>query len=280
MIFPFSLFAREKVLFEKESLYHHIVVIEQDGVRYMKFGNNILQSAVYTANPLELQLEYTKYLPLSMLFNRQANRILMIGLGGGAFPRYMREYFPNMQIDVVEIDPMVAEAAKKYFYFKEDSRCKLSILDGRVFIKRSENKYDIIVLDAYNSDSIPFHLTTKEFLTEIKEDLSPGGVVAANLWSSDYDLYRAIIKTYGEVFPYLYKFRVWGKNNIVLVAGEEKFDKKEIIHRAGLLQEALKFDYDFVFAASQLDMNEVELTGVPVLTDDYAPVDKLQHMGK
>ena len=280
MLFPLSLFSREKVILEKESLYHHIVITEQDGIRYMKFGNNILQSAVYIDNPVPLRLEYTKYFPLGLVFNRGTRRVLMIGLGGGAVPRYLRTYLPDLLIDVVEIDPLVAKLAKEYFYFSEDPYCKLRIMDGRVFIKRSRKKYDIIYLDAYNSDSIPFHLTTKEFLEEIKQDLEEGGVVVANLWTSDYELYRAMVKTYGEVFSNLFRFKVWGKNNVVLIAGEEEFEGGDIVRRAGQLQDVLNFDYDFVRAATHLDRRSLDLSDAPVLTDDYAPVDKLINIGK
>ena len=79
--------AAEKIIMEKESIYHHIVVSESAGVRYMKFGNNIVQSAVYIDDPIALQLEYTKYLPLSLLFKPDARSILTIGLGGGAVQR-------------------------------------------------------------------------------------------------------------------------------------------------------------------------------------------------
>jgi len=270
--------AAEKIILEKESIYHHIVVSESAGVRYMKFGNNIVQSAVYIDDPVALQLEYTKYLPLALLFKPDARSILTIGLGGGAVQRVIKEHLPQIQIEAVEIDPEVVEIAKEYFFVEQYAPYNIVVTDGRVHLMRSKKKFDIIILDAYNADSIPFHLTTVEFLEIAESKLNPGGVVASNVWCSEAHLYWAMLKTYQEVFPYVYRFKVFGKNNVIIVACNQKLSKFDIVQKAANLQLKAGFPYDYIFCADQLDISNVDLKKVKPLTDDYAPVDWLKHL--
>lgn len=278
--FPFSIFAQEKVIFEKESVYHHIVVAEYKGIRYMKFGNNIVQSAIDIDNPATLQVEYTKYLPLCLVFKADCQNMLIVGMGGGAVPRLIRDYCPDIKMDVVEIDPVVVYTAQKYFFVEEYPGYEIIVMDGRIFIKKTAKTYDIIILDAYNSDSIPFHMTTVEFLREAKAKLNNDGVIVANLWSSEYDLFLAMLKTYRQVFKYIYKFNVVGKNNIILVACDRKIEPYAIVQKAAELQRIVNFPYDFTEKASHLDERILNTDIVPMLTDDYAPVDWLQHRKK
>jgi len=278
--FPMFTFAKGKILLEKDSMYHHIIISEDAGVRYMKFGNRIVQSAVDIEDPVALKVEYTKYMPLGLIFKSNCMNMLIVGLGGGALPRLINDYCPEIKMDVVEIDPVVVEMAKRYFFVEENPRYEIMVMDGRVFIKRSKKKYDIIILDAYNSDSIPFHMTTVEFLQEAKERLSGDGVIITNLWSSDVQLYISMVKTYEQVFDYLYRFQVWGKNNIILAACDREFDPYALVQRAALLQGAVHFPYDFAGKASHLDRRTLDTSKAPILTDDYAPVDWLQHKGK
>jgi len=273
-----SIFAAEKVILEKESLYHHIVVTQNAGLRYMKFGNSIVQSAVYIDDPVSLQVEYTKYLPLALLFKPNSLSLLTIGLGGGAVPRIIKEYLPEIQIEAVEIDPAVVEIAKKYFFLEQYPAYNIAVMDGRVYLMRSKKKFDIILLDAYNADSIPFHLTTIEFLLLVKSRLNSGGVVASNLWCSEPHLFQAMLKTFQQAFPYVYRFKVFGKNNVIIIACGQKLGRFDIVQRAADFQLRVGFPYDYVFCADQLDLSSIDLNSAKLLTDDYAPVDWLKHL--
>ena len=278
ILIPMLLFAKEKTILEKESPYHHIVVSENAGVRYLKFGNNIIQSAVYIDDPIGMKIEYTKYLTLPLLFKPDAQSLLTIGLGGGAVPRLLSEYLPQISTTAIEIDPAVVEIARQYFFIQDTPPYNIVVMDGRVFLMRNKSKYDIIVLDAYDADAIPFHLTTLEFIKILKSRLNPSGIAASNVWSSDVHLYNAMVKTYSEVFEYIYRFKVFGKNNVIIVAADVKLSRFDIIRKAASFQEQFGFPFDFVFCADQLDESEMSLEDVKVLTDDHAPVDYLKHL--
>ena len=111
----------------------------------------------------------------------------------------------------------------KYFSTKLTNRIKVYAYDGRIFIKRTPKKYDVIVLDAYNADFIPFHLMTKEFLVEVKGKLKNGGVVCQNVWTT-HRLMKRILMTFKSVFKYVYISRGFKSNNAVILASDSKPD--------------------------------------------------------
>lgn len=266
-----KLFNREKILVQRESLYNRIVITEEDNVRYLRFGNRILQSAVYVDDTIAMRVDYTKYMPLGLAFRPESRDVLLIGLGAGAIPRLQAKHCPHIRVDAVEIDQMVVDLAKEYLHLSENPGYNIIVTDGRRFLKRSNKRYDIIMIDAYNAEYIPYHLTTVEFLHEAKSRLSEGGVMVANLWSSNEELYLSMVKTYEEVFDYIHRFRVWRKNNVILVAAGEKISPQSIAERASEIQDKFHFPYDFVRTAKHLDTGRLDTSSAELLTDESAP---------
>ena len=110
--------------------------------------------------------------------------MLIIGLGGGSIPKKLQKEFPNLEMDVVEIDPEVIKIAKDHFNVTRAKSLRLHAQDGRLFLTRTQNQYDVILLDAYFTDAMPFHLATKEFFELAQRKLTPNGIVVANLISA------------------------------------------------------------------------------------------------
>lgn len=283
--------AAPDVVYQKDSLYHRIIVRDAGSIRYLHFDNSY-QSGINLENPDVQVFAYTRYLHLSRLFAPDARRLLFVGLGGGAAPsRFLRDY-PETLIDVVEIDPEVIRVAKEYFQLPQDERLRLHNADGRRFIQTSRDAYDSVILDAYFSDAIPFHLTTKEFLEEVRARLAPGGIVTANLIGAvagpQSRLFRSMLKTYQEVFDQVYVFPVGqtlGVNdqavrNIIVVAttSPERLGKAELRARAEAMRRSGAMRMDVWTFVADLIEEEIPTDGVPVLTDDFAPVDSLQHL--
>jgi len=275
-----------RVLFEADSVYHHIVVTEDNQARYLRFDRSF-QSGMMLADPFESPFLYAAYAHLGLIFAPRAKRVLVIGLGGGSIPkRFWRDY-PEMTVEVAEIDPMVVDVAKRFFEVREDPRLHIVSQDGRLFLRRTGKTYDLIILDAYFAESIPFHLTTKEFYTLVKSRLAPGGVVVSNLLGQlrgpRSSLFRAMYKTHGEVFAGLYPFAVALQpdedvaaiRNIMLVATTERgMSRTEILARARQTAGRVRFPRFLSYAADYY-ADVIPLEDVPVLTDDYAPVDTL-----
>ena len=99
--------------------------------------------------------------------------MLFIGLGGGSAQKRMWRDFPDVQIEVAELDPEVVDVAKRFFALPSRPAPEGQAEDGRRFLTRRDDRWDVIVIDAYYSDSIPFHLTTQEFLELARSRLIP-----------------------------------------------------------------------------------------------------------
>ena len=107
-------------------------------------------------------------MPLALALVAQPQRVLVVGLGGGSLPSLLRKHFPRLVIDVVDIDPVVVEVAKKFFGFREDAAMRVVVDDGRHYLQQYRDRYDIIFLDAFGDESTPYDLTTLEFLQSMR----------------------------------------------------------------------------------------------------------------
>ena len=196
----------------------------------------------------------------------------MIGGSAYTYPREFIQNYPNAKIDVVEIDSGMTDVAKEHFGLKDEKNLAIYHQDGRMYLNENKKKYDVIFGDAFNSSpSIPFQLTTKEAVIKEYEALRDSGVVMVNIISAiegeKGKFARAEYATYKTVFPQVFLFTVLNiedtdqTQNIMLVAlkSEEIFKwespDKEI---SGFLSQVWK-------KSIQDD--------VPVLTDDFAPVE-------
>ena len=261
-------------LYSVKSLYRNITVTEEDGLRCMKFGRNVLarQSCVQLSDHDKLVFNYTKMMMASLYLNPDPKHVLIVGLGGGTLPSALQKLFPNARIDVAEIDPAITEVAKKYFYFTPNSKMQVAEEDGRVFVKRAlkkKEKYDLVMLDAFDHEYIPEHMLTKEFLQEVRGLLSEKGVLASNTFSSS-KLFNYESATYYSVFGNFYRLK--SSNRVILLRMGGLPAMAEINQNAALIDNRLR-----VFGTGKdelLPMIAVE-SGWPadakVLTDQYSP---------
>ena len=158
-------------------------------------------------------------MPVTLSWPRNPLRVLIVGLGGGTLPSLLRKHYPRMAIDVVDIDPDVVAVAKKYFGFHEDALMHAYVEDGRRFIEKCKQPYDIIFLDAFGPENIPYDLATKEFLLAVRRAIGPNGVVAGNVWSqSSNPLHDAMLRTYQEVFDDVYVIETGESENEIFLA--------------------------------------------------------------
>jgi spermidine synthase len=164
------------------------------------------ESAVDLADPLTQQVPYTKTLYAGLIFQPKPRKVLMVGLGGAGFHRLFTVAFPDTTLQTVELDPKVVELTKDRLYFKPTDKTPIATQDGRIYIKRSTEKWDWIILDAYRGGYVPPHLKTKEFYQECAAKLADDGVLLTNLHATTA-LFYADLKTLAEVFPQIVLFR-------------------------------------------------------------------------
>lgn len=227
------------------------------------------QSAMFLNSP-ELALNYPKYYHLLRYYKPDFRETLIIGGAAYSFPQdYLRTY-PDKRIDVVEIDPQMTEIAQKYFGLQDNPNLRIFHEDGRIFLNKNTKKYDVILVDAFNSMySIPFHMTTREAVEKMSDSLTDDGVLILNLISAVEGtgamFLQAEYKTFAEKFPFLHLFRVEPEKplnvtqNLILVAAKTA-KKAEIAD--GQISAFLNNKYE----------NPIE-TNLPILTDDFAPVE-------
>lgn len=241
--------ADQTVLYEKASAYSTIVVTEEEhGLRTLRFGKNgARQSVVKLGDPDYLALPYARVALVGLALSEEPRRMLVVGLGGGTLPMFLRKHYPNATIDAVDIDPEVVDVAKKFFGFREDELMNAHVGDGRQFIEKLRQPYDVIFLDAFGSDSVPAHLTTQEFLRAVRRAVTPGGVVVGNLWGRGSNpLYDSMVRTYQEVFDELFILDVRDAGNMILLALPRKqpLSGDELMHLARKASAAKRFPFD------------------------------------
>ncbi len=281
-----------QLLLERDTVYHRIRVHEDAAWRYLRFDRS-LQGGMLLKDPTVSPLRYTDYVHLAWLFSPALRRVLVIGLGAGSIPKRFLATYPQVAVDSVELDPVVVDVARQYFAVTAGPRHRIIVQDGRQYVRRADERYDLIVVDAYFADAIPFHLVTREFMTQMKDKLAPGGVVVANvvgaLGGTNSKLFRSIYKTYATEFSSLAVFPVG------FSLGKEVETTRTILLFAtsapGLTHARMAARLDELLGAKKLSElvtksflrdyfeQPIPTTDVPVLTDDYAPVDMLPVYG-
>jgi len=243
-------------------------------------------------NHLMGHFEYTEYFHLPWLWNTQLSNVLMIGLGGASVQRSFAHYYPQVRLETVGIDAMVVQVAKDYFGFKESPTQRVQTEDGRVYLRRSQSSYDLIIADAYvkgrYGSSIPYHLATREFFELAKARLTTNGMMAYNVigtmegWKKD--ILGAMYKTMKSVFPHVYVFPATTSQNVVLIGTVDptRMNMVEIRERAKALVQSGRVQLpDFEKRVQMLRFQTPSGTfQAKVLTDDFAPIDGLLTKGR
>jgi len=275
-------------IYETDTPYHHLVVADaydpstQSTTRFLIMDDN-LHSAMDLQNPNLTVFPYTDYFHIGLLLNPNVTRVLFIGGGGFTGPKAFLRDYPNVTVDVAEIDPEVVRVAEQYFAVNASNpRLHIYIDDGRVFLQGTTQRYDLIVLDAYSRSYVPFHLMTLEFFKLVDSHLTSNGIVISNLisgkTSSNAQLLTAETTTMSQVFPNVYTFAVQGASdtdpqNVIIVATLSAHhlgvtDFEELASTSAIVRIPGMNDY----LANYFTLNG---TNAPILTDNYAPVETM-----
>lgn len=204
---------RDKVLYEKESTFHRISVIENEIGRFLHFKNTFqagfINSDFYSGN-----LPYINYFLIPYLMNKNIKKILLVGMGTGKLVKDFEYLFEKLvRIDVVDIEENIVEIAEEYFGFEASDKFNFHLQDGRIFLRQSKTKYDLIVVDVANNDGIDGRFIEDEYLLEIKKSLKKDGIFVSNLCSSaEFESPKNkflpfILEKYKKIFKYVEVFR-------------------------------------------------------------------------
>jgi len=216
---------------------------------------------------------------IALAYPPEVKRVLMLGLGGGSMSTYLGRFMPEIRIDTVEIDPGVLTAAKKYFGIIDTSRVRYLESDGRVYLNRHKETYDLILVDAFQGGYVPFHLLTREFYTLLKQRLSPGGAAVFNVHDGT-KLYASTLLTLRAVFPSVHLYPSGEGEVQSVVTAEPAPDQATLSARAAALQEQYRFRFPLpALLARRTEKDNTRFTG-DLLTDDFAPVNVYDKIGQ
>ncbi len=277
IFFPTSFSALAGTIYQGESGYNYIQVIERNGTRYLLLNEGQGIHSVY--NPATVQTNGTwDYFTIAPFFNAppytvdRVKRLAVIGLAAGTIPRLFTAIYGPIPIDGIEIDPKIVQVGRDYFGMTEPN-LNVIVGDGRAALANSTRQYDVIAVDAFRVPYIPWHLTTREYLQDLQRHLTSDGVLAINVGRTrtDYQMVDAIAKTAAQVFPSVYVVDVPGTLNSIVYATQQSTSFDNL--RANLDN----MPHPVLRNAAQQALAKVHPRNPDALTftDDRAPVERL-----
>ena len=218
------------------------------------------------------------YFTLAPFFNAppyspdRVKRLAIVGLAAGTIARSYTAIYGPLPIDGIEIDPRIVEVGRKYFDLNLRN-LNVIIGDGRVALASSPYRYSVVAIDAFRVPYIPWHLTTREYLIEIRQHLDDDGVLALNVGHTraDYSMVDAVARTAMTVFPSVYAINVSGSLNSIVFATMQPTSIDNL--RANL--DAMPHPLVRSVAERALQNVHTVAAGAIVFTDDQAPVERL-----
>ena len=210
-------------IFETESAYNYIQVLEINGTRYLRLNDGQGVHSEYNPHTLTYGGPWQQFLVAPFFYpeRRPADirRIAIVGLAAGTTARQAAAVFPNVVIDGIEIDPKIVQVGRDYFGLNLPN-LNIIIGDGRWGLEQSPQKYDLICVDAYRPPYIPPHLTTREFFQIAAGHLNQDGALAINVGRAPGDrrLIDGLATTIGTIFSSIYVMDIPDTFNSILYA--------------------------------------------------------------
>lgn len=206
------------LLFERESQYQYIQVVQRDDRRLLYLNEGEAVHSIWHPDSVFTGGEWDMFLTLPALMGRTPRYAATLGNAGGTTARAFRALFPTVRIDGVEIDPAVSDAGRAYFGIQEDAYLRVVDADARPFLRSTARRYDLIMIDAYRQPYVPFYLATHEFFDLVRSRLRPGGAVALNVTTlpGDERLVQGVAGTLATAFPQVVTWRPLRFNTLVV----------------------------------------------------------------
>jgi len=265
------------VIYSEESEYNLVRVIERDRELIMVLNSDKWGQSITNKDSI-LSYRYYDYFNLAPLISEGENA-LVLGMGSGVSVVQFRNFFPNLSIDAVEIDPRVVETSYNFFNLpKNDDKLNVYIEDAKSFLKTTSKKYDVIEVDMYNGDIyVPFYLVTEEFFKEINNHLKDNGVLIMNVAAIEesenkYSVFNPISNTIASVFPSAFAIRI--PHNVIVIATKTHTSKEEIMNKIKLGKNNVK-ELGTVTSTAMNNLEEIKPDNNKIiLTDDKSPIEK------
>jgi spermidine synthase len=259
------------VIFEAESPYQFIQVVQQsDGTRILHLNEGWADHSVWRRDQVLTGGYWDQFLLAPALHAGSFRNLAMIGYAGGTVGRAYGTFWPDVNVQGIELDPEVTSVGRRYFGLGDNPRVHVASADGRTFLEQHTARYDAIFLDAFRQPYIPFYLTTQEFWSLAISRLHPGGIVMANVGRvpGDDRLPDAIGGTMATRFASVYSWPV-GRFNVIVAGFTRPVTRAQLLQRLAGMPLALT-----PVRGLAVGLRPVAASNDP-LTDDRAPVEWL-----
>ncbi|HEU5206684.1 MAG TPA: fused MFS/spermidine synthase [Gaiellaceae bacterium] len=216
---PGAIKAEEGLIHEETSYYQYIGVVERpDGRRLLHLNEGVAVHSVWRPDSVLTGGVWDAFLALPPLLGRPLERVAILGNAAGTTARALGVYYPDATVDGVELDPAVSRVGRRYFGMGENAQLSVHDADARPFLRSTDERYDLIVVDAYRQPYVPFYLATREFFRLVRDHLRPGGIVALNVAAvpDDKRLVDAVGGTLAADVPQVLEWPALRFNTIVL----------------------------------------------------------------
>lgn len=270
-------------IYETESAYNYIQVLEKDGYRYLRLNEGQGIHSIWHPSQLDFQGPWEQFL-VAPFFNypdqqpfkpENVKSVAIVGLAAGTAARQVTAVFGAIPIDGFEIDPKIIQVGRIYFDMNE---LNLNAIprDGRWGLDQSQKKYSIICIDAYRPPYIPWHLTTREFFTIVRQHLEEEGVMVINVGRAPDDrrLIDGLVGTIKTVFPSVYIMDVPDTFNSIVYATIQPTGITNLYHNLLYLYTRQDVNPLLVRAIERMIVNQQPVPmSQTIFTDDLSPVE-------
>jgi spermidine synthase len=267
-------------IYERESAYNYIQVLERDGYRYLRLNEGQGIHSIWHPTILDYGGPWQQFL-VAPFFNAppyqvtQVKSMAIIGLAAGTVARQATAVYGAIPIDGFEIDPTIIAIGRKYFDMNMPNLDAIA-QDGRVGLEHSQKRYTIIGVDAYRPPYIPSHLTTQEFFQAVRDHLTEDGVLVVNVGRSPTDraLINQIASTIQTVFPSVYVMDVPESYNSMIYATIQPTQLVNLMVNLDLLQQHRDV-HPLLLESMKLAIENLRPTPPVsvVYTDDWSPIE-------
>lgn len=280
LLFPARVIrAAPGLLHEAESPYNYIQVVREGEELLLYLNEGQAVHSTYNPNRV-LSYGIWDYFLLAPYFNHavappDVSNLLLIGLGAGTVAKEYTAVYGSIPITGVEIDPAIIQVGHDYFAMREPNLRAIAA-DGRQYLSRTKERWDVIAVDAYRQPYIPFHLTTVEFFQLARDHLTPRGVLAINAGRTLHDdrLVQVLASTMADVFSDVYIIDALSQANSLVVGTNQDTELSDFAQNLERLTHPALRE---VASWTQGRVRRWEGHGA-VYTDDRAPVEHLIHL--
>lgn len=237
-----------RVVFSQRSDYGRVLVVDEGRLRHLRydFVDGDDQSIIRLDDPDCVPMDYVRHAALGVAICPKLRRVLMIGLGGGTYTTMLHRHMPGLEIDAVEINPVVVQAARAHFGLPDDPRYRIHVADGRIFLRRARACWDLVFVDAYTgADDIPPQLADAGFFRLLAAHVCKGGVAMLNL-SVEASLEDRVLRSFSRRFAHTACLRTDDDQNLLAFGrGDGPLPSRQsLAEHAQRIQRSLRLPFD------------------------------------